>query len=70
MPRQSIKLGKTDAAGYINEIRNRAGLPPYDGNDLWNEMKLQRRLKFAFECRASVISISIALGGSRRQNDY
>ena len=46
----SIKLGKTDAAGYINEIRNRAGLPNYDGNDLWNEMKLQRRLEFAFEC--------------------
>lgn len=45
-----IKLGKSDAEGYINQIRNRAGLPNYSGNDLWNEMKLQRRLEFAFEC--------------------
>lgn len=44
-----IKLGKTDAAGYINEIRNRAGLDNYTGSDLWEEMKLQRRLEFAFE---------------------
>lgn len=46
----SIKLGKSDAAGYINEIRNRAGLPDYTGSNLWEEMKLQRRLEFAFEC--------------------
>ena len=25
-------------------------MPNGDGNDLWNEMKLQRRLEFAFEC--------------------
>lgn len=45
-----IKLNKADAKGYINEIRRRAGLSDYDGNDLWEEMKLQRRLEFAFEC--------------------
>lgn len=46
----SIKLGKSDAESCINQIRNRAGLSNYSGNDLWNEMKLQRRLEFAFEC--------------------
>ncbi len=45
----SIKLGKGDALTYINEIRERAGLSAYDGNDLWEEMKLQRRIEFAFE---------------------
>lgn len=48
-----IKLGMTDAEGYINEIRNRAGLDNFDataaGHDLYEEMKLQRRLEFAFE---------------------
>lgn len=44
-----IKLGKTDALGYINEIRERAGLSNYDGSELYEEMKLQRRLEFAFE---------------------
>ena len=49
-----IKLGQSDAEGYINEIRNRAGLSNFNageaGHDLWEEMKLQRRLEFAFEC--------------------
>lgn len=45
-----IKLGKGDAKGYIDEIRDRAGLDPYAGTDLMEEMKLQRRLEFAFEC--------------------
>ncbi len=45
-----IKLGQTaEATGYINQIRNRAGLSNYEGNDLYEEMKLQRRLEFAFE---------------------
>lgn len=50
-----IKLGQTaEAEGYINQIRNRAGLDDFNageaGHDLWEEMKLQRRLEFAFEC--------------------
>lgn len=46
-----IKLGKNDALGYINEIRNRAGLEePYTGTDLLEELKIQKRLEFAFEC--------------------
>lgn len=45
-----IKLGKSDAIGYINEIRLRAGLDAYTGTDLMKELKLQRRLEFAFEC--------------------
>ncbi len=44
-----IKLGQSDARGYINEIRRRAGLSDYEGNDLYEEMKMQRRLEFAFE---------------------
>ncbi|HHU25831.1 MAG TPA: RagB/SusD family nutrient uptake outer membrane protein [Bacteroidales bacterium] len=44
-----IKLNKPDARGYINEIRARAGLSEYTGNDLYEEMKLQRRLEFALE---------------------
>jgi hypothetical protein len=44
-----IKLGQADAIQYINEIRNRAGLDNYTGNDLYEEMKQQRRLEFAFE---------------------
>lgn len=46
----SIKLNKGDAKGYIDQIRDRAGLDPYQGNDLMAELKLQRRLEFAFEC--------------------
>lgn len=45
-----IQLAKGDARGYINDIRNRAGLDAYTGNDLMEELKLQRRLEFAFEC--------------------
>lgn len=49
-----IKLGHSDAVGYINLIRNRAGLSDFNEgeaeHDLWEEMKLQRRLEFAFEC--------------------
>ncbi|HHT22301.1 MAG TPA: RagB/SusD family nutrient uptake outer membrane protein [Bacteroidales bacterium] len=46
----AIKLGNNaEATGYINQIRNRAGLSDYDGNDLYEEMKVQRRLEFAFE---------------------
>lgn len=49
-----IKLSKADAEGYINDIRARAGLTAFNaveaGHDLWEEMKLQRRLEFAFEC--------------------
>lgn len=45
-----IKLSKSDAIGYINEIRLRAGLDAYAGTDLMKELKLQRRLEFAFEC--------------------
>ncbi|MDD4010396.1 MAG: RagB/SusD family nutrient uptake outer membrane protein, partial [Fermentimonas sp.] len=44
-----IKLGQSDAVQYINEIRNRAGLDNFTGSDLYEEMKLQRRLEFAFE---------------------
>lgn len=46
----AIKLNQPDAVTYINQIRRRAGLSDYTGNDLWEEMKLQRRLEFAFEC--------------------
>lgn len=45
-----IKLNKTDAVGYINEIRNRATLDNFTGTDLMAELKLQKRLEFAFEC--------------------
>src|SRR5690554_1144325 len=45
----AIKLGQADAAQYINQIRNRAGLSDYTGSDLYEEMKVQRRLEFAFE---------------------
>lgn len=51
----AIKLEKTsEAEGYINQIRKRAGLSDFDaateGHNLWEEMKIQRRLEFAFEC--------------------
>ena len=45
-----IKLGKGESEGYINQIRNRAGLDNYKGSDLMEELKIQRRLEFAFEC--------------------
>lgn len=45
-----IKLSKGDAKGYIDQIRNRAGLDPFEGTDLMKELKLQRRLEFALEC--------------------
>lgn len=44
-----IKLNQSDARDYINQIRKRAGLSDFTGADLWNEMKIQRRLEFAFE---------------------
>ena len=49
-----IKLGNTgEATTYINKIRNRAGVGAFnqavEGHDLWEEMKTQRRLEFAFE---------------------
>ena len=48
----AIKLGGKDseAQNLINQIRNRAGLDNYTGSDLMAELKLQRRLEFAFEC--------------------
>ena len=46
----AIKLGQSDAKTYIDQIRRRAGLSDYDGGNLWEEMKTQRRLEFAFEC--------------------
>ena len=46
----AYKLGKNDYQGLINQIRNRAGLDDYSGNDWWTEYKTQRRLEFAFEC--------------------
>lgn len=46
----SIQLNKGDAKGYIDQIRNRAGLDAYTGSDLMAELKLQKRLEFAFEC--------------------
>ena len=47
----AIKLNKeNEALSLVNQIRNRAGLDNYSGNDLWNEYKTQRRLEFAFEC--------------------
>ena len=47
----AIKLNKeSEALSLVNQIRNRAGLDNYSGNDLWNEYKTQRRLEFAFEC--------------------
>ncbi len=49
-----IQLKKSNAKDYINEIRNRAGIGDYSGNesadDLMAELKMQRRLEFAFEC--------------------
>ncbi len=45
----SIKLNKGDAKGYIDQIRNRAGLDAFQGTDLMAELKVQRRLEFAFE---------------------
>ena len=46
----AYKLGKNDYQSLINQIRNRAGLDNYSGNDWWTEYKTQRRLEFAFEC--------------------
>ena len=47
----AIKLNKeSEALSLVNQIRNRAGLDNYSGNDLWSEYKTQRRLEFAFEC--------------------
>ncbi len=50
----SYKLGKADAKGFVDQIRERAGLSKYNeseaGHDLWDEIKLQRRIEFAFEC--------------------
>ena len=46
----AYKLGKSDYQSLINQIRNRAGLDNYSGNDWWAEYKTQRRLEFAFEC--------------------
>ncbi len=49
----AIKLNKeSEALSLVNQIRNRAGLDNYSGNDLWNEYKTQRRVEFAFECPA------------------
>lgn len=49
-----IRLNKSGADTYINLIRNRAGLNDFNEkeavHDLWEELKLQRRLEFAFEC--------------------
>ena len=46
----AYKLNKNDYQSLINQIRNRAGLDNYSGNDWWAEYKTQRRLEFAFEC--------------------
>lgn len=47
----SIKLNKGDAKTYIDDIRTiHGGLNPYNGSDLMAELKLQKRLEFAFEC--------------------
>lgn len=46
----ALKLGKTDYQTIINDIRTRAGLDNYTGDDWWTEYKTQRRLEFAFEC--------------------
>lgn len=46
----AYKLNKNDYQSLINQIRNRAGLDNYSGNDWWTEYKTQRRLEFAFEC--------------------
>lgn len=48
----AIKLGGKDseAKSLINKIRNRAGIGDYTGSDLMTELKVQRRLEFAFEC--------------------
>ena len=48
----AIKLGGKDAEAksLINQIRNRAGIGNYEGSNLMEELKTQRRLEFAFEC--------------------
>ncbi len=50
----AIKANKEGAVGYINQIRERAGIGIYEesvvGHNLWEELKIQRRLEFAFEC--------------------
>ena len=48
----AIKLGGKDseAKSLINQIRNRAGIGNYEGSNLMAELKLQRRVEFAFEC--------------------
>ena len=50
----AYKLGgkEVEVKDAINKIRNRAGLDNYDGSNgeaLWEEYKLQRRIEFAFE---------------------
>ncbi|MDO5570956.1 MAG: RagB/SusD family nutrient uptake outer membrane protein [Bacteroidales bacterium] len=50
----AIKTNKQNLAlDPINQIRNRAGLSNFDaaaeGHDIWEELKIQRRLEFAFE---------------------
>lgn len=51
----AIKLNKnSEAEGYINQIRQRAGVGNFnqglEEHGLWEELKIQRRLEFAFEC--------------------
>ena len=53
----AIKLNKkNEAESYINNIRTRAGVANFnqaiEEHDLWEELKIQRRLEFAFECPA------------------
>ena len=50
----AIKTGRSNLdIDPINPIGNRASLYDYnegkDGHDIWEELKLQRRLEFAFE---------------------
>lgn len=44
-----MHLGENDAAGYLNMVRTRVGLPDYSGSDLKEAIRHERRVELAFE---------------------
>lgn len=44
-----MHLNESDAVNYLNMVRERAGLPDYEGSDLRDAILHERRVEFAFE---------------------
>lgn len=44
-----MHLGETDAVSYLNMVRSRVGLPDYNGSDIKEAIRYERRVEFAFE---------------------